>query len=296
MHASVTMAAASPALKHTPLYALHLEAGARFTAFAGYDMPVQYQDGIVREHLHTRAHAGLFDISHMGQISLRGDARATALESLTPADVTGLPTGRQRYALLTSDRGGIIDDIMIANLGDELILVVNAARMAAVFKHLSTALAGRCAVTALADLALLALQGPEAAAVLARLAPALAAMPFQTVARQPFRLHRRGRLRDRAARRQGRTTGAPAAGGAGGQVHRPRRARFAAAGGRAVPVRPRHRRADLRARGRSGVDHCTGTPSRRRPRRRIPRRRGAGTRARDGSRGAARRPAAGGQG
>src|SRR5581483_3123184 len=189
MHASVTMAAASPALKHTPLYALHLEAGARFTAFAGYDMPVQYQDGIVREHLHTRAHAGLFDISHMGQISLRGDARATALESL--------PTGRQRYALLTSDRGGIIDDIMIANLGDELILVVNAARMAAVFKHLSTALAGRCAVTALADLALLALQGPEAAAVLARLAPALAAMPFQSVARAgidgiPCRVSRSG--------------------------------------------------------------------------------------------------------
>jgi aminomethyltransferase len=173
--------AAAPALKHTPLHKLHLDAGARFTAFAGYDMPVQYADGILREHLHTRAHAGLFDISHMGQIAIRGNARAAALEALTPADVIGLPPGRQRYALLTNNCGGIIDDIMIANLGDELILVVNAASMATVFKHLTTALAGRCTVTALTHLALLALQGPKAAAVLARLAPALAAMPFQSV-------------------------------------------------------------------------------------------------------------------
>lgn len=179
----VTMSGASthPVLKSTPLHALHAEAGARFTGFAGYDMPVHYTDGILREHLHTRAHAGLFDISHMGQIAIGGAQRAAAMESLTPADVTGLPRGRQCYALLTNDHGGIIDDVVIANLGDELILVVNAARVETVFGHLCATLAGRCTVSALTHLALLALQGPEAAAVLARLAPVLSTLPFQSV-------------------------------------------------------------------------------------------------------------------
>lgn len=182
MNSPVTKTATThPALKHTPLHALHVEAGARFTGFAGYDMPVQYKDGILREHQHTRTHAGLFDISHMGQITIRGDVRAAALESLTPADIVELPEGRQCYALLTNDRGGVIDDIMIANMGDELIMVVNAARKTVVFEHLSTALAGRCTILALSHLALLALQGPEAAAVMARLAPALATLPFLSV-------------------------------------------------------------------------------------------------------------------
>src|SRR6266849_7216873 len=116
-------------VKHTPLHALHVRLGGRMVPFAGYDMPVQYSSGIIKEHLHTRAAAGLFDVSHMGQIALRprsgriADA-ARALETLLPADILGLPTGRQRYTMLTNGGGGIHDDLMVSNHGDRLMLVV----------------------------------------------------------------------------------------------------------------------------------------------------------------------------
>ncbi|ATE59596.1 glycine cleavage system aminomethyltransferase GcvT [Thauera sinica] len=170
-------------LLHTPLHALHLELGARMVPFAGYDMPVQYPAGIIKEHTHTRTRAGLFDVSHMGQIRLGGPDAAAALESLVPVDVVGLPAGTQRYALFTNAAGGILDDLMVANLGDSLFLVVNAACKAQDIAHLRTHLAGRCGIEVLEDRALLALQGPAAGAVLARLAPETAKMVFMTIAR-----------------------------------------------------------------------------------------------------------------
>jgi aminomethyltransferase len=167
--------------RRTPLHGLHLQAEAQFTAFAGWQMPLRYADGTLREHLHTRAHAGLFDISHMGQIALCGERRAAALEALTPADVIDLPAGRQRYALLTNHDGGIIDDIVIANTGFELILVVNAARTATVLPYLHEELGRACEIRHLDGLALLAVQGPAASATVATLAADLPAMPFQSV-------------------------------------------------------------------------------------------------------------------
>jgi aminomethyltransferase len=178
------MTASAPlALARTPLHALHRELGARMVPFAGYEMPVQYPSGILREHLHTRAAAGLFDVSHMGQVRLAGDAAALALESLVPVDVVGLDVDRQRYALFTNDGGGILDDLMICNYGDHLLLVVNAACKVQDFAHLRAHLGDRCSVQELADRALVALQGPEAGAVLARFAPETASMTFMTVAR-----------------------------------------------------------------------------------------------------------------
>lgn len=170
-------------LARTPLHALHRELGARMVPFAGYDMPVQYPNGILKEHLHTRTAAGLFDVSHMGQVRLAGAGAAAALESLVPVDVVGLAVGRQRYALFTNDDGGILDDLMIANFGDHLLLVVNAACKAQDFAHLHAHLDGRCEMTELTDRALLALQGPQAGAVLARLAPETASLTFMTVGR-----------------------------------------------------------------------------------------------------------------
>ncbi len=139
--------AASPeVLRRTPLHGLHLKLGARMVPFAGYDMPVQYPLGVLKEHLHTRTAAGLFDVSHMGQIVLRARSgvladAARALESLVPVDILGLATGRQRYALFTNDSGGICDDLMVANRGDHLLLVVNAACKAADEAHLRAHLA-----------------------------------------------------------------------------------------------------------------------------------------------------------
>lgn len=170
-------------LARTPLHALHRELGARMVPFAGYEMPVQYPNGILKEHLHTRTAAGLFDVSHMGQVRLAGAGAAAALESLVPVDVVGLAVGRQRYALFTNDDGGILDDLMIANFGDHLLLVVNAACKAQDFAHLHAHLDGRCEMTELTDRALLALQGPQAGAVLARLAPETASLTFMTVGR-----------------------------------------------------------------------------------------------------------------
>ena len=170
----------------TPLHALHLELGARMTPFAGYDMPVQYPPGIMKEHLHTRAHAGLFDVSHMGQVVLRpksGDLAdaALALERLVPVDILGLAEGRQRYALFTNEAGGILDDLMVANRGDHLFVVVNAACKDADEAHLRAHLSDTCEIERLDGRALLALQGPEAAAVLAAMAPESAEMRFMDV-------------------------------------------------------------------------------------------------------------------
>ena len=170
-------------LNRTPLYDLHIAQGARMVPFAGYDMPVQYAGGVMKEHLHTRAAAGLFDVSHMGQVILRGADVASALESLVPVDVAGLGEGRQRYGFFTNDAGGIEDDLMIANRGDHLILVVNAACKAADIAHLKAALEPRgITVEHLTNRALLALQGPQAEAVLAALAPGVGDMAFMDVA------------------------------------------------------------------------------------------------------------------
>ncbi|WP_019904452.1 glycine cleavage system aminomethyltransferase GcvT [Methylobacterium sp. 77] len=169
----------------TPLHALHLRHGARIVPFAGYALPLHYPAGLIAEHLHTRKAAGLFDVSHMGQIRLlpgpRGMASlALALETLLPIDVAGLAPGRQRYGFLTDEAGGILDDLMVARLDDSLILVVNAANKVADEAYLRTHLTGLCEITVLPR-ALLALQGPLSENALARLAPETAAMRFLDV-------------------------------------------------------------------------------------------------------------------
>ncbi|MFK8329224.1 glycine cleavage system aminomethyltransferase GcvT [Pseudomonas sp. BJa5] len=175
-------------LHKTPLHALHLELGARMVPFAGYDMPVQYPLGVMKEHLHTREQAGLFDVSHMGQIRLRGANAAKALETLVPVDIIDLPVGMQRYAMFTNEQGGILDDLMVANLGnDELFLVVNAACKDQDLAHLRKHIGNQCEIEPLfEERALLALQGPAAVKVLERLAPAVAKMTFMQF--QPVQL------------------------------------------------------------------------------------------------------------
>jgi len=171
-------------LKQTPLHALHLQLGARMVPFAGYDMPVQYPLGVMKEHQHTREQAGLFDVSHMGQIRLVGAGAAKALEALVPVDIVDLPVGMQRYAMFTNESGGILDDLMVANLGnDELFLVVNAACKDQDLAHLQKHLGHLCEVQPLfEERALLALQGPAAVSVLARLAPEVKKMTFMQFA------------------------------------------------------------------------------------------------------------------
>jgi aminomethyltransferase len=171
-------AATDAALLRTPLHDLHVSLGARMVPFAGYAMPVQYPGGILQEHRHTRTQAGLFDVSHMGQLHLSGPDAAAALETLVPVDIIDLPRGMQRYALFTNDSGGVMDDLMVANFGDRLFVVVNAACKAQDIGHMQKHLSGRCKVEVLDDRALLALQGPAAATVLARLAPEVAEMVF----------------------------------------------------------------------------------------------------------------------
>jgi aminomethyltransferase len=170
-------------LKKTPLHALHLARGGKMVPFAGYEMPVQYASGVLREHLHTRASAGLFDVSHMGQIALRpksgkADDAALALERLVPQDIVAVKPGRQRYAQFTNDSGGTLDDLMVANFGDHLFLVVNAACKAEDEAHLRAHLSDVCTIEALADRALIALQGPRAEAALTKLAADAASMKF----------------------------------------------------------------------------------------------------------------------
>ena len=167
----------------TPLNALHLELGARMVPFAGYSMPVQYPLGVLKEHQHCREQAGLFDVSHMGQIVLRGEGAAAALERLVPVDIIDLPVGMQRYAMFTNPEGGILDDLMVAKAYDHLFLVVNAGCKHEDLAHLQQHLAGHCEVEAHFDRALLALQGPAAVAVLARLAPQVAQMTFMQFSR-----------------------------------------------------------------------------------------------------------------
>lgn len=169
-------------LAKTALHDLHVESGARMVPFAGYSMPVQYADGILKEHLHTRAAAGLFDVSHMGQVKLHGANAAAALEKLVPIDVIGLPLNKQRYAVFTDDNGGILDDLMVTNCGDHLFLVVNAGCKADDIAHLRAQLPSSLAIEPLPQHSLLALQGPAARAVLSRLAPATAALKFMQAA------------------------------------------------------------------------------------------------------------------
>jgi aminomethyltransferase len=172
-------------LKRTPLYDLHRELGARLVPFAGYEMPVQYPTGILAEHAQTRTAAGLFDVSHMGQVRLSGPDAAAALETLVPVDVVDLAVGRQRYAFFTNEHGGLRDDLMISRpepgtgFGD-LFLVVNAGCKDADLRHLQTNIGHRCSVVGLPERALLALQGPLAADALARLNPGVKELVFMT--------------------------------------------------------------------------------------------------------------------
>lgn len=169
-------------LKRTPLYDLHIELGAKMVPFAGYEMPVQFPLGVMKEHLHTRAQAGLFDVSHMGQVILRGAGVAESFERLVPQDVIGLKEGRQRYGFFTNDAGGIEDDLMFANRGDHLFVVVNAACKEADVARMRAALEPDVQVEEITDRALLALQGPGAEAALVVLAPEVAEMTFMDVA------------------------------------------------------------------------------------------------------------------
>ncbi|MGJ8597900.1 glycine cleavage system aminomethyltransferase GcvT [Sulfitobacter sp.] len=171
-------------LLHTPLYELHAELGAKMVPFAGYAMPVQYPLGVMKEHTQTRERAGLFDVSHMGQVIVKGadvKAAALALETLVPVDILGLGEGRQRYGFFTNEAGGITDDLMLANRGDHVFVVVNAACKAADIAHMTANLNG-VSVTEITDRALLALQGPAAEGVLSALDPRAAEMRFMDVA------------------------------------------------------------------------------------------------------------------
>ncbi|GAB3473670.1 glycine cleavage system aminomethyltransferase GcvT [Polaromonas eurypsychrophila] len=174
------MSATDTPLLKTPLHALHLELGARMVPFAGYAMPVQYPAGLMAEHQHTRTAAGLFDVSHMGQLRLVGDDAAAALESLIPVDVIGLPVGKQRYGLLLNEDGGIIDDLMFFNRGDDIFVIVNGACKVGDIAHIQQKIGSRCEVIPMPDMALLALQGPQAVTALSRLAPGVEQLVFMT--------------------------------------------------------------------------------------------------------------------
>lgn len=163
----------------TPLNALHRALGAKMVPFAGYDMPVQYPAGVLAEHNHTRTAAGLFDVSHMGQVRLDGPDAAAALETLVPADIVNLGIGKTRYTQFTNAQGGILDDLMVTNAGDHLFLVVNAACKVQDIAHLRAHLRS-VTITELDDRALLALQGPRAIDVMLRLAPAIRVMKFMS--------------------------------------------------------------------------------------------------------------------
>ncbi len=170
----------SQPLLHTPLHSLHVELGARMVPFAGYSMPVQYPAGLMAEHHHTRTAAGLFDVSHMGQLRLVGPDAAAAFETLMPVDVIDLPVGKQRYGLLLTDEGGIIDDLMFTRRDDDLFVIVNGACKAGDIAHLQARIGSRCQVIPLPDHGLLALQGPQAVAALSRLVPGVEKLVFMT--------------------------------------------------------------------------------------------------------------------
>ena len=168
-----------PLLK-TPLHDLHVELGARMVPFAGYNMPVQYPAGLMAEHLHTRSAAGLFDVSHMGQLRLEGAEAAAAFESLMPVDVMDLPVGKQRYGLLLNDVGGILDDLMFFNTGTSIFTIVNGACKTADIAHIQQKIGTLCDVIPMPEMALLALQGPQAVKALSRLAPGVEKLVFMS--------------------------------------------------------------------------------------------------------------------
>ncbi|TFZ05846.1 glycine cleavage system aminomethyltransferase GcvT [Ramlibacter henchirensis] len=174
------MSTATPVLRTTPLNALHLELGARMVPFAGYSMPVQYTAGLMAEHHHTRQAAGLFDVSHMGQLRLEGADAAAAFETLMPVDVIGLAPGKQRYGLLLTDEGTIIDDLMFVNRGDNLFVIVNGACKEGDIAHITQRIGSRCNVIPMPERALLALQGPKAVDALKRLVPGVEKLVFMT--------------------------------------------------------------------------------------------------------------------
>ena len=168
------------ALLTTPLHSLHIELGAKMVAFGGYDMPVQYKTGVMAEHKHTRAAAGLFDVSHMGQVRLLGAQAAAALETIVPVDVIDLGLFKQRYALFTNEAGGILDDLMIARRPDDWFVVVNAGCKAQDIAHMQATIGHLCQVVPMPEQALLALQGPQAVIALSRLNPDVARLTFMT--------------------------------------------------------------------------------------------------------------------
>ena len=176
------MSAPSPAtpLLNTPLNALHIELGAKMVPFAGYSMPVQYPAGLMAEHNHTRSAAGLFDVSHMGQLRLVGADAAAAFETLMPVDVIGLGVGKQRYGLLLNDDGGIIDDLMFFNRGKDIFVIVNGACKVGDIAHIIERIGHRCQVIPMPERGLLALQGPKAVDVLSRLVPGVEKLVFMT--------------------------------------------------------------------------------------------------------------------
>jgi aminomethyltransferase len=171
-------------LLNTPLHALHLELGARMVPFAGYSMPVQYPAGLMAEYHHTRTAAGLFDVSHMGQLRLVGPDAAAAFETLMPVDVVGLGVNKQRYGLLLTEAGGIIDDLMFVNRGHDIFVIVNGACKHGDLAHIQSSIGKLCHVDAQFDRALLALQGPQAVTALKRLLPGVEQLVFMTGA--PF--------------------------------------------------------------------------------------------------------------
>ncbi|MCP4597545.1 glycine cleavage system aminomethyltransferase GcvT [Neptuniibacter sp.] len=165
-------------LSKTPLFDLHVELGGKMVPFAGFEMPVQYPLGVKKEHLHTRDQAGLFDVSHMGQVILRGENAAAELEKLVPVDIIDLPAGKQRYALFTNEDGGIMDDLMVTNYGDHLYVVVNAACKEQDIAHMRANLGEGVELEVLEDRALVALQGPTAAQALSRICPEVNELVF----------------------------------------------------------------------------------------------------------------------
>ncbi len=181
------MSAPQEELQKTPLHALHLELGARMVPFAGYSMPVQYPAGLMAEHKHTRAGAGLFDVSHMGQLRLVGPDAAAAFESLMPVDVVDLAPGKQRYGLLLTDEGTIIDDLMFVNRGTDLFVIVNGACKAGDIRHMQERIGSRCQVIPMPERALLALQGPKAVDAMKRLLPGVEKLVFMTGAAFDFK-------------------------------------------------------------------------------------------------------------
>ena len=169
-----------PPLLQTPLHDLHVALGARMVPFAGYSMAVQYPAGLMAEHHHTRNAAGLFDVSHMGQLRLVGTDAAAALETLIPMDVIDLPVGKQRYGLLLNDEGGIIDDLMFVKREDDIFVIVNGACKAGDIAHIQSKIGTRCEVIPMPQMALMALQGPQAVTALQRLCPGIEKLVFMT--------------------------------------------------------------------------------------------------------------------